>query len=671
MTSALSSATSTISTLLGQTSLDDHEETLRAADKALKKSKTDTEAQHVKLVALLKLDRFDDALHVLKQGGDKLKERARLEWAYALYKAGKPEEAAEIAKDATERGLQHVEAQATYRAENFIRASAVYQQLSSDQVQAKNEEADLRINSGAVDAQLEWAGFDRPTRSKKPRREDLDAFETAYNAACGSIARGELGQGEVLLRRAKDLCNALEDLSEADKQAELLPLAVQHVYVLARQGRLDEAEKLASDIPMQEIPDPSTRYIAQINSLASRPKSNPFLTHRLFNSAPTFSQADQLFQYQQSIIRQDSFAIDLESLKHEGVAAATSREINSQSLPSLQYSLNSLSILNVAARARSESGKTALKQIVPLLEKRPNDIGLILTIVQLYVLTGNLGSATQLLEKFLSKLEQSGNDSHLNARFASGLVGTLVSLYVSQGQRSHLRTELAKAASYWRKRTKESSSSFTQPVHALKAAGSALLESSIPGDLSLAKAIFSDLHAQDAGDRYSTAGLVASLTFESPSEITATQLDALTPVERLVTSIDASALEAAGVARASAPTSTNTKRAAPETKASRPKKMKKSRIPKDYDPNKTADPERWLPMKDRSYYRPKGKKGKQRQAQLMQGGVVAEETSRPATPGGEGSRPGATVAAGGVISGGGGAGAGQAKKKKKGKGGKW
>ncbi|KAK5002573.1 hypothetical protein LTR28_011245, partial [Elasticomyces elasticus] len=203
MTSALSSATSTISTLLGQTSLDDHEETLRAADKALKKSKTDTEAQHVKLVALLKLDRFDDALHVLKQGGDKLKERARLEWAYALYKAGKPEEAAEIAKDATERGLQHVEAQATYRAENFIRASAVYQQLSSDQVQAKNEEADLRINSGAVDAQLEWAGFDRPTRSKKPRREDLDAFETAYNAACGSIARGELGQGEVLLRRAK------------------------------------------------------------------------------------------------------------------------------------------------------------------------------------------------------------------------------------------------------------------------------------------------------------------------------------------------------------------------------------------------------------------------------------------------------------------------------------
>ena len=40
-------------------------------------------------------------------------------------------------------------------------------------------------------------------QKKKPAREDLEAFETAYNAACGSIARGELGQGEVLLKRAR------------------------------------------------------------------------------------------------------------------------------------------------------------------------------------------------------------------------------------------------------------------------------------------------------------------------------------------------------------------------------------------------------------------------------------------------------------------------------------
>lgn len=40
-------------------------------------------------------------------------------------------------------------------------------------------------------------------QTKKVGREDLEAFETAYNAACAFIARGDLGQGEVLLKRAR------------------------------------------------------------------------------------------------------------------------------------------------------------------------------------------------------------------------------------------------------------------------------------------------------------------------------------------------------------------------------------------------------------------------------------------------------------------------------------
>lgn len=52
---------------------------------------------------------------------------------------------------------------------------------------------------------------------KKAGREDLEAFETAYNAACASIARGELGQGEVLLKRAKG-----ESLSVSMRKIELI-----------------------------------------------------------------------------------------------------------------------------------------------------------------------------------------------------------------------------------------------------------------------------------------------------------------------------------------------------------------------------------------------------------------------------------------------------------------
>uniref|UniRef100_A0A8C1E6Q8 Signal recognition particle subunit SRP72 n=2 Tax=Cyprinus carpio TaxID=7962 RepID=A0A8C1E6Q8_CYPCA len=42
------------------------------------------------------------------------------------------------------------------------------------------------------------------------------------------------------------------------------------------------------------------------------------------------------------------------------------------------------------------------------------------------------------------------------------------------------------------------------------------------------------------------------------------------------------------------------------------KKKKKGKLPKNYDPKSTPDPERWLPMRERSYYRGK-KKGKKKE----------------------------------------------------------
>lgn len=49
-----------------------------------------------------------------------------------------------------------------------------------------------------------------------------------------------------------DLCSSLEELSEQEKNAELLPIGVQQLYVLCRLGKVDEAEKLASSISIQE-----------------------------------------------------------------------------------------------------------------------------------------------------------------------------------------------------------------------------------------------------------------------------------------------------------------------------------------------------------------------------------------------------------------------------------
>lgn len=102
-----------ISALLQRSTIDDHEEVIKACNAVLKKSKHDLDALHVKTVALLKLDRFEDAIRVIEEGGDALKKRIPLEWSYALYKVGKLEDAIKLAASVgTGRGGKHVEAQA-------------------------------------------------------------------------------------------------------------------------------------------------------------------------------------------------------------------------------------------------------------------------------------------------------------------------------------------------------------------------------------------------------------------------------------------------------------------------------------------------------------------------------------------------------------------------------
>jgi len=363
-------------------------------------------------------------------------------------------------------------------------------------------------------------------------------------------------------------------------------------------------------------------------------------------------------------MRRNDFAVALLSQKFGGTIESTSAVVSSKPAPTLDPTINSLSAINAAAHARNQTSKDALKLVLPELERRPNDLGLLLVITQLYVLTGNFDSATILLEKFLGRLEQSSSSSDLDVRYAPGLVGTLVSLYAARNQTGRARKELAKAAKYWRSKPKSSSGDLPQSVsHLLKAAGAALLNSSDQDDALLAKDIFTDLHAQDNTDRYASAGFIASLANASPDSITESELSSLTPVDRLIASIDASTLENAGVAK-TAPLAapTTAKRPAPtQAQPTKAKKIKPSRLPKDYDPNKQPDPERWLPLRDRSTYRPKGKKGKARQNMLAQGAVDdsrEKSVSRPGTPvvtekAGAGQKGGAQG------------------KKKKGKGGKW
>ncbi|TQV99150.1 hypothetical protein V2A60_004644 [Cordyceps javanica] len=637
-----------LSSLLRGASIDDHDEILEAANLAINADKSNVLARHIKLVALLKLDRFDDAIRFLAESGSTLESKCILEMAYALYKSGELKEATSTLKkgDLRERSLQHIAAQVAYRAERFSEAGQIYEGLLESNVGA--EKNDLNINLKAVHAQAEWSGLSAPS---EPLRSMPDSFELCYNIACASIARGELGEASQLLQRAAMLCKESDELEDEDREAELRPIWLQQAYIHAREGKFKEALDLYNSIGSLSNDDEDFNMVARQNRLSLEAKAtNPYLLHRKMVAGGVTPENAKLFSYQSSRERQNSYLLDLDVHKSSGVEVKTHKFLQLSERPTNSASVNTMAIVNAAAVADGLDDRAAVRKLQALAAKRPLDVGLLLTIVQLQLRLNRKGAALSLLQNFFTRLENEDLDTAKDVRFSPGLVALAVSLMRAQGHENSAKAEFVIAAKHWTKRSNTASYSL------LRESGIELMRSSNPEDLKLAASAFEKLFAEHKGSSIDSAGLVASLAAVDTENISQ-HMSELPPVESLIKGINVKNLIQAGVV--TAPSRPNTKkRAATDTTEKANTKRRRRRLPKDYEEGKAPDPERWLPLRDRSSYRPKNKKGKKKAAESTQGGVVKEEETL------------GLVGGGGVKvekSGGGGGGGGAAKKKKKGK----
>lgn len=630
----------TLSALLKKSTLDDHESILNASEDILKEQQSHQEAQLVKAIALSKLERYDEALKHF-QTYDNLQTQLPEAYAYCLYKLGQFEEAVQVAlAPKNSRGAQHVALQAAYRAEDWPTAIQAYTALTRNSDDNSTESFELRVNKLALDAEGLWLLELAPSNVGRPTTDDLASFETAYNAACMSIARGHLGEADMLLKRAINLCEHNEDLVEADRIQEVIPLKAQRVFVLQQLGKVEEAQALDKDVQHAvngtEV-DAITRKVIHNNSgVTSADLSNPFLAHKVLDSG-TVHTTDKLFSNQDTRLRANARMVQLQTFRYAGLVRAAQRTSYTKSLPSLSSENLLTALFAAAAHARGEISKAAIRQVLPELEKRPTDVGLLVTLVQMYALVGNTTAAIDLMHNSFRQLEAANTEQDQDVRYSPGLVGLVVGLYRSQGRKSELQQELAKAARYWRNKSKA-------PSSLLRAAGIALLGSTQGEHDELAAEMFERLYEQEPKNQTTLTGYIASHArthFEDANKL-ASQL---TPVSELVSSIDIDALEQAGIPQSAnalviAQSGPSRKRAAASNSAEpkRKKRIRPSHTPKNYDPNVEPDPERWLPLRDRSYYRPKGKK-KQKKNERTQGAGLVDETldisTRPAGAGSE------------------------------------
>ena len=255
---AARASTGTLNALVKAISIEDHDEILKTTTAALESIPQDHAIRHTKVVALLKLDRFEDAIRVIDEGGAEVHRQCPLESAYAHYKSGNLSKAREYLQPALssgQRSVLHLEAQVAYRAEKFTEASKAYELLSADS--SDHEEGhDLNINELAVLAQLRQ----RAGRTSQRSRDDLgrpDTFEVAYNAACVHISNGFYDEALRSISLAKQLCDSSEELSDQEKEEEMVPILVQLGYIYFRKGLLKEAADVYRSInPSLCVPVP-------------------------------------------------------------------------------------------------------------------------------------------------------------------------------------------------------------------------------------------------------------------------------------------------------------------------------------------------------------------------------------------------------------------------------
>lgn len=355
----------------------------------------------------------------------------------------------------------------------------------------------------------------------------------------------------------------------------------------------------------------------------------------------------KLFKHQEVGVLRNKAAIDLQCYKRRAVKNRTAHLIKEEPKPSTNLEKVTWGYLNAAAKARSQTDSEALAKILETLEKRPYDVGLLLTVIHLHVQAKKFDSAIDVLQNFFRYIEESGESDHEDVRYAPGLVALAVALYRTQNRKKDIRAGLGRAAAYWQNIPKNSSTTL------LREAGVELLHSSKPSDLSTAGAAFERLVSQDPDDKIAHAGLIASFATTDYAKVEP-HLASLDSIEKLTAGVDVSALLEAGVPTFPAPAiplpakkrkaeasetpadGTAIKSSVAQPSSSEKTKKKKPRLGKNYDPNVKPDPERWLPVRDRSNYRPKGKKGKKKVAESTQGGFSANDNETLNLAGGAG-----------------------------------
>nr|XP_005511034.2 signal recognition particle subunit SRP72 [Columba livia] len=593
-------------------------------------SKDDVTALQCKVVCLIQNGNFKEALGVINTHSKVLtSDVIAFEKAYCEYRLNRIENALKTIQSASQQTdkLKELHGQVLYRLERYDDCLAAYRDLIRNSQDEYEEERKTNL-SAVVAAQSTW---------EKVMPEDLGlreaTYELCYNSACALIGQGKLNEAMKKLQKAEELCRQSlsedSDVTEEDIDAELAIIHGQMAYIMQLQGRTEDALQLYNQIIKLKPTDVGLLAVIANNIITINKDQNVFDSKKKVKLTNAEGVEHKLSKKQLQAIEFNKALLAMYTNQADQ-CRKLSASLQSQSPEHL------LPVLIQAAQlCREKQHAKAVGLLQDFADQHPASAAEIkLTMAQLKIAQGSVTKACMILRS-IEELQHK-----------PGMVSALVTMY-SHEEDIDSAIEVFTQAIQWYQQFQSKS-----PVHLslIREAANFKLKH---GRKKEAISDLEELWKQNPKDVHTLAQLISAYSLVDPEKAKVLSKH-LPSLDTMSLKVDVDALENSHGAtyvrkKAGKLTGDNQQKEQGQGDVKKKKKKKKGKLPKNYDPKVTPDPERWLPMRERSYYRGR-KKGKKKDqvGKGTQGSTTAGsselDASRTASSPPTSPRPGSAAA---------------------------
>ncbi|KAJ4775657.1 Signal recognition particle subunit SRP72 [Rhynchospora pubera] len=593
---------------------------VKVADQVLAIAPGDEDAIHCKVVALIRSEAIDKALNVIKAASSLPIDLSSYK-AYCLYRQNKLEEALDLIRglEKTPMVLQ-LESQIFYRLGKMDSCIDSYEKLQKLKIDSDDLKANIMASLVAGGRPGEVDAIMSASKLKSSK-----SYELVYNAACALVEKKKYPEAEEMLLHARRVGQEtlMEENYVGDEiEAELATITVQLAYVRQMMGHGQESVDEYSKVIKRGLEDDPSLAIASNNLITLRNGKEVADSLRKLDNLMSKVNSKNPFEFssglefrlnpkQKEVIYSNRVLLLLLANKIDQAQELVSalQEMYPESTTSI--------LLQAAVFVREKKVPKAEEILTQYSNKYPkNCISVLLALAQIAATAGHFQISSEALLK-VAEIQ------HMPAT-----VATLVSLWERLGDINNAASVFDASIEWW----KNSMDGERNLLVLMQEAASFKLKHGKEGE---AARLYEEL-VRSKGSVEALVGLVQTAA-KSDLDKAEQYEKQLKPLPGLK-GVNVEVLEkTSGAKHVEGGSHVAKMEISEEVKKAKAKKRKrKPKYPKGFDPANPGplpDPERWLPKRERSTYRPK-RKDKRAQIRGAQGAVSRDKHDSTATTSG-------------------------------------